>query len=72
MTAQSRWKHHPEGANWGEYGADDQLGRLTEPFCLSLPLDYRGESVLAWIALAPPAVTCHVSARGRLGIVGPR
>lgn len=23
-----RWKHRPEGSNWGEFGADDQLGRL--------------------------------------------
>ena len=23
-----RWKNRPEGANWGEFGDDDQLGRL--------------------------------------------
>lgn len=23
-----RWKHKPTGANWGEFGDDDQLGRL--------------------------------------------
>ncbi|MGH1331058.1 MAG: cyclase family protein [Paracoccaceae bacterium] len=23
-----RWKQRPEGSNWGEFGADDQLGRL--------------------------------------------
>jgi hypothetical protein len=23
-----RWKQAPEGAHWGEFGADDQLGRL--------------------------------------------
>ncbi len=23
-----RWKHRPEGANWGDFGPDDQLGRL--------------------------------------------
>lgn len=23
-----RWKHRPEGSNWGEFGQDDQLGRL--------------------------------------------
>ena len=23
-----RWKHRPEGSNWGDFGADDQLGRL--------------------------------------------
>lgn len=26
MTA--RWKHRPEGSNWGDFGPDDQLGRL--------------------------------------------
>jgi len=23
-----RWKHRPEGSNWGEFGPDDQIGRL--------------------------------------------
>src|SRR4051794_27855089 len=23
-----RWKQRPEGSNWGEFGPDDQLGRL--------------------------------------------
>jgi len=23
-----RWKHRPEGSNWGDFGANDQLGRL--------------------------------------------
>ncbi len=23
-----RWKWRPEGSNWGEFGPDDQLGRL--------------------------------------------
>ncbi len=23
-----RWKNRPEGSNWGEFGPDDQLGRL--------------------------------------------
>lgn len=23
-----RWKHRPEGSNWGEFGADDAVGRL--------------------------------------------
>jgi kynurenine formamidase len=26
MTA--RWTHRPEGANWGDFGADDEFGRL--------------------------------------------
>jgi hypothetical protein len=25
---QPRWKQRPEGSNWGDFGADDQLGRL--------------------------------------------
>ena len=24
----SRWKNRPEGSNWGDFGADDQIGRL--------------------------------------------
>ena len=23
-----RWKYRPEGSNWGDYGPNDQLGRL--------------------------------------------
>ena len=23
-----RWTHRPEGSNWGDFGADDQLGRV--------------------------------------------
>ena len=23
-----RWKNRPEGSNWGDFGPDDQLGRL--------------------------------------------
>ena len=58
-----RWRNRPEGANWGDFGDDDQLGRLNLltpakvrqgidevregiTFCLSLPLDYPGGSVL--------------------------
>lgn len=58
-----RWKHRPDGSTWGEYGPDDELGRLNEltpdrvlaavrevregrTFCLSLPLDLPGGSVL--------------------------
>jgi len=58
-----RWKHRPPGSNWGEFGPDDQLGRMNyvtrdkvlqgvaevkegRTFCLSLPLDYPGGSVL--------------------------
>jgi len=24
----NRWKHRPDGSNWGDFGADDELGRL--------------------------------------------
>jgi len=58
-----RWKNRPEGANWGDFGDDDNIGRLNLvtpekvllgvaevragiSFCLSLPLDYPGESAL--------------------------
>ncbi len=58
-----RWSNRPEGANWGEFGEDDALGRLNlltpekvlqgiaevrdgVSFCLSLPLDYPGLSVM--------------------------
>ncbi|MFI4986608.1 MAG: cyclase family protein [Alphaproteobacteria bacterium] len=27
MAASSRWKRRPEGATWGDYGPDDELGR---------------------------------------------
>ncbi len=60
---QNRWKNRPEGSNWGDFGPDDQLGRLNlvtqektrqglaearegKVFCLSLPLDYPGGSLL--------------------------
>lgn len=58
-----RWKKRPEGSNWGDFGEDDQLGRLNWltpekvrlaaneikeglTFCLSLPLDFPGGTVL--------------------------
>ncbi|HEX6690713.1 MAG TPA: cyclase family protein, partial [Burkholderiales bacterium] len=58
-----RWKQKPPGSNWGEFGDDDQRGRMNyvtrekvlqgiaevkegRTFCLSLPLDYPGGSVL--------------------------
>lgn len=28
MTTSGRWRKRPEGSNWGEFGPDDQLGRL--------------------------------------------
>jgi hypothetical protein len=59
----NRWKQRPPGSNWGEFGPDDQRGRMNLvtrekvlqgiaevkegiAFCLSLPLDYPGGSVL--------------------------
>lgn len=62
-SSSPRWKRRPEGSNWGDFGPDDQRGRLNlltadnvlravaevrtgETFCLSLPLDYPGGSVL--------------------------
>ncbi|PAT35381.1 cyclase family protein [Vandammella animalimorsus] len=58
-----RWIQRPPGSNWGDFGPDDQLGRvnLIGPeqvrkgaqeiqaglsFCLSMPLDFPGGSVL--------------------------
>ena len=57
----SRWVRRPEGSTWGDFGPDDQLGRLNLltpekvreavaeiheglSFCLSLPLDFPGET----------------------------
>jgi hypothetical protein len=62
MTS-ARWRRRPEGSNWGDFGPDDQLGRLNfltdekvrqgaaevrtgKRFCLSLPLDYPGDTKL--------------------------
>ena len=58
-----RWKQRPEGSTWGDWGDDDELGRVNlltpakvlegvrevqtgETFCLSLPLDFPGGTVL--------------------------
>jgi Putative cyclase len=58
-----RWARRPDGSTWGDFGEDDELGRLNlltperrlaavrevrtgEVFCLSLPLDLPGGSVL--------------------------
>ena len=63
MVTSPRWQRRPEGSTWGDFGPDDQLGRLNlvtaekvrqgvaevregRTFCLSLPLDYPGGSVL--------------------------
>lgn len=58
-----RWKHRPDGSTWGDWGPDDQRGRMNMltpekrkqgiaevregiAFCLSLPLDYPGGTVV--------------------------
>ena len=28
MARKSRWKRRPPGSTWGDWGPDDQLGRL--------------------------------------------
>ena len=28
MSLSSRWIHRPPGSTWGDFGPDDQLGRL--------------------------------------------
>lgn len=65
-----RWTHRPEGSNWGDFGEDDQLGRINligpeqirkgaaeiregQNFCLSLPLDYPGGTVLSAVRHPP-------------------
>lgn len=59
-----RWTSKPDGATWGDFGPQDQIGRMNlltpekihqgiaevregRTFCLSLPLDYPGKSVLS-------------------------
>jgi kynurenine formamidase len=63
MADKPRWTRRPEGSTWGDWGHDDELGRLNlvtprqvlhgiaevtvgKTFCLSLPLDYPGGSVI--------------------------
>jgi len=63
MPDNSRWKRRPAGSTWGDWGPDDELGRLNlltpakvkegvaevregKAFCLSLPLDYPGGTVV--------------------------
>ena len=56
-----RWTRRPEGSTWGDFGPDDEIGRLNllteacagrarsarrQGFCLSLPLDLPGGNVL--------------------------
>ena len=30
MAKSERWKQRPENSTWGDYGPDDQLGRMNE------------------------------------------
>ena len=63
MPENPRWKRRPPGSTWGDWGPDDELGRLNlltpekvlngiaevkegKTFCLSLPLDYPGGTVV--------------------------
>jgi kynurenine formamidase len=63
MPTSPRWTHRPPGSTWGDWGADDERGRLNlltpekvlqgiaevkegRAFCLSLPLDFPGGSVI--------------------------
>ena len=63
MPENPRWKRRPAGSTWGDWGPDDQLGRLNlltpdkvlkgvaevkegRTFCLSLPLDYPGKTIV--------------------------
>ncbi len=63
MADNPRWTRRPQGSTWGDWGPDDQLGRLNlvtpekvlqgiaevklgKTFCLSLPLDYPGGSII--------------------------
>src|SRR6266699_337887 len=63
MPDNPRWKRRPPGSTWGDWGPDDQLGRLNlltpdkvlkgvaevkegRIFCLSIPLDYPGGTVV--------------------------
>src|SRR5260370_13342311 len=63
MPDNPRWKRRPAGSTWGDWGPDDQLGRLNllprhkvlkavaegtegRTFCLSIPFDYPGGTVV--------------------------
>ena len=63
MSSSPRWTRRPPGSTWGDWGPDDELGRLNlltprkvlqgiaevregKVFCLSLPLDFPGGSVI--------------------------
>src|SRR6202158_2504124 len=63
MPDNPRWQRRPAGSTWGDWGPDDQLGRLNlltpdkglqaatqgkegRVFCLSMPLDYPGGTVV--------------------------
>jgi hypothetical protein len=41
-----RWKHRPEGSNWGDFGPNDELGRLN--------LLTRGSQLLPQLATGLP------------------
>ncbi len=75
-----RWTQRPDGSTWGDWGDDDELGRvnLITPdkvlqgmrevqtginFCLSLPLDFPGGSLLNQ-RRQPPVISPTVDMHG--------
>lgn len=67
---EKRYINRPRGSNWGDFGPDDQLGRLNligpeqvrkgvaevkegKTFCLSLPLDLPGGTVISPVRFPP-------------------
>jgi kynurenine formamidase len=86
-AATPRWTHRPEGSTWGDWGPDDQLGRMNlltpakvlqgiaevregRTFCLSLPLDYPGGSVLN-PRRTPPVLRAVTRRNGRPNMTYP-
>ncbi|RZI44502.1 cyclase family protein [Herbaspirillum sp. HC18] len=78
-----RWTKRPEGSTWGDFGPDDQLGRLNlltekqvlkgvqevregKVFCLSLPLDLPGGSLLNPSRMPPQLSPTQRNGRPRM------
>ena len=87
MSASRRWTRRPEGSTWGDWGDDDERGRLNlltpkkvlegvaevhegRSFCLSLPLDYPGGSVIN-PRRAPPQLMPTLRSEGRPNMAFP-
>jgi kynurenine formamidase len=86
MSDKPRYVRKPEGSNWGEFGLDDQIGRLNyigsekilegiaevkvgKSFCLSLPLNRPGKSVLAAARWPPRIYPTTVGKRGQIPLM---